>query len=183
MTPMAKAFCTEISNQVAYDSIQIHGGTGYMKDFNAERYYRDARITNIYEGTTQLQVVAAIGGVMQRTLDKSMDELSKLPYEGVLERMNHIIADMREKQKKAISFVAEKKDSSYYDLMARNLVEMEIIIYTGLLMLRDAAKNSKREMLVEKFIVDALPDFNAKYEKVMSADYSTIDKHRDIIDY
>jgi alkylation response protein AidB-like acyl-CoA dehydrogenase len=183
MTPMAKAFCTEIANQVAYDSIQIHGGTGYMKDFNAERYYRDARITNIYEGTTQLQVVAAIGGVIQRTLDKSMDELSKLPYDGILDRINHIIADMREKQKKAISFVAEKKDSSYYDLMARNLVEMEIIIYTGLLMLRDAAKDSKREMLAEKFVVDALPDFNAKYETVMSADYSTIDKHRDIIDY
>ena len=69
LTPMCKALSTEIANQVAYDCIQIHGGTGYMHDFDAERYYRDARITNIYEGTTQLQVVAAIGGIMQRVLD------------------------------------------------------------------------------------------------------------------
>ena len=64
LTPMSKALSTETANSVAYDTIQIHGGTGFMHDFNAERYYRDARITNIYEGTTQLQVVAAIGGVI-----------------------------------------------------------------------------------------------------------------------
>jgi alkylation response protein AidB-like acyl-CoA dehydrogenase len=65
MTPICKAWNTEIANQVSYDGIQIHGGTGYMKEFSAERFYRDARITNIYEGTTQLQVVAAIGGVVK----------------------------------------------------------------------------------------------------------------------
>jgi hypothetical protein len=64
-TPMVKGYNTEIANQVAYDAIQIHGGTGFMKDFNAERHYRDARITNIYEGTTQLQIVAAIGGIVK----------------------------------------------------------------------------------------------------------------------
>ncbi|MDD5599367.1 MAG: acyl-CoA dehydrogenase family protein, partial [Victivallaceae bacterium] len=62
LTPMCKAMATEVANQVTYDAIQIHGGTGFMKDFPVERFYRDARITNIYEGTTQLQVVAAIGG-------------------------------------------------------------------------------------------------------------------------
>ncbi|MBE6356231.1 MAG: acyl-CoA dehydrogenase, partial [Lentisphaerae bacterium] len=70
LTPMCKALATESANSIAYDGIQIHGGTGYMRDFNAERYYRDARITNIYEGTTQLQIVAAIGGVVQRDADK-----------------------------------------------------------------------------------------------------------------
>ncbi|MBP5586831.1 MAG: acyl-CoA dehydrogenase, partial [Lentisphaeria bacterium] len=64
LTPMSKALSTESANKICYDCIQIHGGTGYMHDFDAERLYRDARITNIYEGTTQLQVVAAIGGVM-----------------------------------------------------------------------------------------------------------------------
>ena len=67
-TPMAKAYCTEMANEVAYDSLQIHGGSGYMRDFAVERHSRDARITNIYEGTTQLQVVAAIGGVLGGTL-------------------------------------------------------------------------------------------------------------------
>ena len=59
-TPMGKGMTTEYANQNAYDAIQVHGGSGFMKDYACERIYRDARITNIYEGTTQLQVVAAI---------------------------------------------------------------------------------------------------------------------------
>ncbi len=183
LTPMAKAFCTEIANQVSYDCIQIHGGTGFMHDFNAERYYRDARITNIYEGTTQLQVVAAIGGVLQRTLDRSMDELSKLGCEGVLQRMKGILDGMRRKQNEAVKFVADKRDSNYHDIMARNLVENEIYLYTGYLMIRDAIKNTQREVLAEKFVVDALPEFEARYQKTMSNDFTTIDRHREIIDY
>ncbi len=183
LTPMAKALCTEISNEVAYDGIQIHGGTGYMKDFNAERYYRDARITNIYEGTTQLQVIAAIGGVMTRTLDKSIDGLLRLPYDGGLERMTHEVRDMLDKHRKAIAYVQEKKDSSYHELMARNLVEMETTIYVTLLIMRDALKDRSREILAEKFLLDAQPGFDARFAKVMSGDYSTIDRHREIIDY
>ena len=76
LTPMCKALATEISNQVCYDAIQIHGGTGYMHDFKVQRYYRDARITNIYEGTTQLQVVAAIGGIIQRDNNERIAEAS-----------------------------------------------------------------------------------------------------------
>jgi hypothetical protein len=183
LTPMAKAYCTEIANQVAYDGIQIHGGTGYMKDFNAERYYRDARITNIYEGTTQLQIIAAIGGVMLRVLDKSIAELLKLPFDGTLERMALEIRAMLEKHKKAIAFVQEKKDTSYHEIMARNLVEMETIIYVTLLMMRDALKDHSREILAEKFLLDNQAEFNAKFEKVISGDYTTIDRHRDIIEY
>jgi 3-(methylthio)propanoyl-CoA dehydrogenase len=62
-TPLVKGLASEYCNQNAYDAIQIHGGSGFMKDYPVERIYRDARITSIYEGTTQLQVVAAIRGV------------------------------------------------------------------------------------------------------------------------
>ena len=183
LTPMAKAFCTEIANQVSYDCIQIHGGTGFMRDFNAERFYRDARITNIYEGTTQLQVVAAIGGVVQRTLDSSMEQMEKVRCEGVLDRMNGHLKDMRRRLQETVKFVSEKRDSAYSDLVARDLVEMEIYLYTGRLMLRDALKNPEREPLTEKFIVDALPEFEARHRRAMSNDYTTIDNHRTIIDY
>ncbi len=183
LTPMAKAYCTEIANQVAYDCIQIHGGTGYMHDFNAERYYRDARITNIYEGTTQLQMIAAIGGVMLRTLDPSMEAIAKMPCEGVLQRMKGLLAGMKAKQQEATKFVSDKRDSGYHDLMAKNLVEMEIYLYTGYLMVRDSIKNSEREIMTEKFILDALSEFDARYQRVMSNDYTTIDNHRTIIDY
>jgi len=62
-TPLLKGMSSEYCNQLAYDALQIHGGSGFMKDYPIERIYRDARITTIYEGTTQLQVVAAIRGV------------------------------------------------------------------------------------------------------------------------
>jgi alkylation response protein AidB-like acyl-CoA dehydrogenase len=183
LTPMSKAYCTEIANEVAYDGIQIHGGTGFMHDFNAERFYRDARITNIYEGTTQLQVVAAIGGVMLRTLDPVVDDLAALPFEGVLDRMAKTLEPMRKKLQEAVKFVNEKKDTEYQALMARQLVSMETYIFIGYLMLRDALKDQEREALAEKFILNAIPEIESAYHLVMSADTTTIDKHSEIIGY
>ncbi len=183
LTPMCKALSTEIANQVAYDCIQIHGGTGYMHDFDAERYYRDARITNIYEGTTQLQVVAAIGGIMQRVLDPMITELLGMSCEGLDCRLLKMVGEMFEKQKEAVQFVADKKDSAYHDLRARNLVENETIVVVSLLMLRDAKKDPKRVPLAERYILDAVHDFDRNYQIVMSGDLSTIDRHRDVIDY
>ncbi len=183
LTPMCKALATEVANEVSYDCIQIHGGTGFMRDFNAERYYRDARITNIYEGTTQLQVVAAIGGVILRTIEGELEPLLGLPFEGKLLRLKGKIEEMLELQRKAVKFVSERKDSTYQDQMARRLVECETYIYVGSLMLRDAFNNDEREPLVERYINDAYIDAKAKYEAITSGDTSVIDNHRDIIDY
>ena len=183
LTPMCKALATEIANQVAYDCIQIHGGTGYMHDFDAERYYRDARITNIYEGTTQLQVVAAIGGVMQRVLDPIITEMLSMSCDGLDCRLLKMVGEMFEKQKAAVQFVADKKDSAYHDLRARNLVENETFVFVSLLMLRDAKKDPKRVPLAERYILDAVHDFERNYQVIMSGDLSTIDRHRDVIDY
>ncbi len=183
LTPMCKALSTEIANQIAYDCIQIHGGTGYMHDFDAERYYRDARITNIYEGTTQLQVVAAIGGIMQRVLDPMIEELLGMSCDGLDCRLLKMLDEMHKKQIEAVKYVADKKDSAYHDLRARNLVENETIVLVGLLMLRDAKKDPKRVPLAERYILDAAHDFERNYQIVMSGDLSTIDRHRDVIDY
>ncbi|NOY75854.1 MAG: acyl-CoA dehydrogenase [Kiritimatiellaeota bacterium] len=183
LTPMAKAYCTEIANEVAYDGVQIHGGTGFMHDFNAERFSRDARITNIYEGTTQLQIVAAIGGVMLRTLDTMMDDLSALSYEGLLARLNKRLGKMRELLRKGVKFVHEKRDGEYQALVARHLVTMETYIFVGHLMLKDALKDSEREPLAEQFVVNAVPEIETAYKIVVSGDMTTIDKHKDIIDY
>ena len=183
LTPMCKALATEIANQVAYDSIQIHGGTGYMHDFDVERYYRDARITNIYEGTTQLQVVAAIGGIMQRVLDPIISEMLGMSCEGFDPALLKKVGVMFAKQKEAVQFVADKKDSAYHDLRARNLVENETFVFVSLLMLRDAKKDAKRLPLAERYILDAAHDFERNYQVIMSGDLSTIEKHRDVSDY
>ena len=184
LTPMSKALSTESANQIAYDCIQIHGGTGFMHDFDAERYYRDARITNIYEGTTQLQVVAAIGGVMQRVLDNHINELfDRIKAEGLHARLKTLVRDMFEKQLAAVKFVAEKKDAEYQNLRARNLVENETFVLVSLLMLRDAQKDAKREALAERYILDAVHDFERNNQIILSNDLTTIDRHREVIDY
>ncbi len=183
LTPMSKALSTEVANSVSYDCIQIHGGTGFMRDFNAERFYRDARITNIYEGTTQLQVVAAIGGVIQRVIEPELEKLMKQPYTGKLLRLKNKLDEILEMQRKAVQYIVEKKDSEYHDQMARRMVEVETYIFVGFLMLKQALNCDEREALVERYINDAYIDAKAKIEAVTSGDMSVIDKHRDIIDY
>ena len=189
LTPMCKALCTEGANSIAYDTIQIHGGTGYMRDFNAERYYRDARITNIYEGTTQLQVVAAIGGVMQRDADQRIGELFAIELPSRLAALRDKLKAMHEKQLEAVKFVAEKrnadgdKDIAYHDLVARSLVEMETMILVGLLLLRDGAICEERAPIAERFILDAVSEFERRFMVVTSGDDLLIGNHRDIIDY
>lgn len=181
LTPLCKALCTEVANQVAYDGIQIHGGTGYMRDFAAERLYRDARITNIYEGTTQLQYVAAVGGVLNRVLDPIMDGLSHLPYEGCLRRLASRIDMAREHLKQAVHLVESRKDSDYHDLMAGRLCRMETTVFTGYLMLRDALRDRRREPAVEQFIQFAIPELEQDYHTIASGDVSLIDNHVDIL--
>ena len=186
LTPMSKALSTESANKIAYDCIQIHGGTGYMHDFDAERLYRDARITNIYEGTTQLQVVAAIGGVMGRTLDGRIAEMmAGIPDEGLAGELKKIIADMLEKQRAAIDFVAGMKATApdYRNLRARALVENETFIFVGMLLLRDAQKDASREAIAERYIRDAKFDFLRNYELIMSGDCTTIARHEEVIAY
>lgn len=183
LTPMSKAYATEIANKIAYESIQIHGGTGYMKDFNAERFYRDARITNIYEGTTQLQHVAAIGGIVQRVLDPIMDKYAKLSFHGKLKRLSGMLDEMRKKQQQAVQYVSDKKDTTYYDLVTKYLVDMETYTFVGYLMLRDALKAQERENFAERFILDSVHEFNKCLSVVMSGDITIIDNHRELLDY
>lgn len=181
LTPLAKAFCTELANEVAYRAIQVHGGTGFMRDFPAERFYRDARITNIYEGTTQLQYVAGIGGVVQRVLDPLMDEIIALPFEGKLRRLLNSVLEARDRLREAVEFVEARNDSDYFDLMAGRLCRMETIIYVSLLLLRDARIDRAREGVAECFIRDGLAQFEGEAHTVMSGDFAVIDNHEDIL--
>ena len=153
-TPLAKACCTEMANKVAYDSLQVHGGSGYMRDFAVERHARDARITNIYEGTTQLQVVAAIGGVLGGTLAVRIDEYDEEDFSAtpeLLARVRHARARLAE----ATVRVRELDDVPFRDFHARRLVEMAIDVVGGYLMLR-AAQDDARRLLAAQYFVDGM---------------------------
>ncbi len=181
LTPLSKAFSTEMANQVATLGIQVHGGTGFMRDFNAERYYRDVRITNIYEGTTQLQHVAAIGGIIQRVLDPVINQLSELPYEGKLRRLASRVDVGHDKLLQAVRFVEEHNESEYFELMAGRLCEMETIVFVSFLLLRDALAQRDREMFAERYILDMLPVLDMHHAYITSGDFSMIDRHEDLL--
>jgi len=153
-TPMAKACCTEMANTVAYESLQIHGGSGYMRDFAVERHSRDARITNIYEGTTQLQVVAAIGGVLGGTLAAQLDEYDAEDF-GATPELLARVRSARTRHAEAVARVRELDDVRFRDFHARRLVEMAIDVICGYLMLR-AAQSDARKLLAAQYFVDAM---------------------------
>lgn len=141
LTPLAKGMGSEYCNQNAYDCIQIHGGSGFMKDYACERLYRDARITSIYEGTTQLQVVAAIRHVTTGTYLNLIKEYDAEEVKPELMAIKTRLQAMTERYTQAVESVTAVNDSAYGDLMARRLVEMAGVITMSYLLLLDANRN------------------------------------------
>ncbi len=181
-TPIVKAYATEIANQVAYDGIQIHGGTGFMKEFDAERHYRDARITNIYEGTTQLQVVASIGGVVNGTAMARIREYEETFDFSHVSELHKIIQQMSTLLEKAIGHIKEKGDSEFQEYHARRLVEMTINVIIGYLMLRDASFSYRKIEVAKLFLDYAAPETRMKYEMIIEDTASLLQNHDLILD-
>ena len=151
-TPLVKLFSSEYANQLAYDAIQIHGGSGFMKDYACERVYRDSRITSIYEGTTQLQVVAAIRHVTTGTYLNMIRDYEAQPVADSLKPLHDILVDLTAKYEKAVNSVVELKDAAYTDFMARRMVEMAGNIIMSYLLLQDATRNEAFNHSAEVYV-------------------------------
>ncbi|MEI6694649.1 MAG: acyl-CoA dehydrogenase family protein [Bacteroidota bacterium] len=151
-TPLLKLFSSEYCNQIAYDSLQVHGGTGFMKDFPIERIYRDARITTIYEGTSQLQVVAAIRGVSNGMYLKILRENEQVAIKPEFGYLQHSLVKMTDQFAKTIEKVNAAESTELYDFHARRLVEMAGNIIIGYLLLFDANRNDRFKKSAEIFI-------------------------------
>ena len=141
LTPLAKGMGSEYCNQNAYDCIQIHGGSGFMKDYACERLYRDARITSIYEGTTQLQVVAAIRYVTTGAYLNLIKEYEAIEVKPELEGIKTRLVELAKIYADAVEKVTAIKEPAYVDFMARRMVEMAADIIMGHLLLQDAQRN------------------------------------------
>ena len=141
-TPLAKMFASEYANEVAYDSIQIHGGSGYMKDYACERLYRDARIMNIYEGTTQLQVVAAINHVTKGTYLEQIMRYEENARTEATEAMGAQLVELRKVYEQVVERVEtiDKEAAGYKEFHSRRLVEIAGYIIMSHIMLRQAAE-------------------------------------------
>ncbi|MFP3089644.1 acyl-CoA dehydrogenase family protein [Treponema sp. TIM-1] len=155
-TPMVKAYATEMANKVAYDAIQIHGGTGYMREFNAERHYRDARITNIYEGTTQLQIVAAIGPVTSGIAQGILDEYDRADYSYAPDLLEKIRAARKLFDETLDYAKAYRGHEQFLTYHSHRLVEMATDLILAYLLLRDGA-HSGRKLKVASIFIAKLP--------------------------
>ena len=139
-TPLAKGMNSEYANQNAYDAIQIHGGSGFIMEYKSQRLYRDARIFSIYEGTTQLQVVAAIRYITNGTYLSIMKEMMERPICECAQPMRERIAKLITMYEDAINYVKEQNDQALQDFLARRLYEMTADIIMSILLLEDATR-------------------------------------------
>ena len=139
-TPLAKGMNSEYANQNAYDAIQIHGGSGFIMEYKSQRLYRDARIFSIYEGTTQLQVVAAIRYITNGTYLSIMKEMMERPICDCAAPMRERIGKLIALYEDALNYVKEQNDQALQDFLARRLYEMTADIIMSLLLLEDATR-------------------------------------------
>jgi 3-(methylthio)propanoyl-CoA dehydrogenase len=201
LTPMSKYYCSEMSNRVAYDSIQVLGGSGYMRDYACERHARDARITTIYEGTSQLQIVAAVRGVCSGSAEKFITELAGQSYDDQLKDLLEKLAKGTEQLKEAVVFV-KGQGNEYMDLYGRALVDIAIDLINGYLFCGQAgtkvdmqvaaedgsADNHKtipvkqrKAMIARRYITKNAPKITALSELIRSGDKSTFSDYATII--
>jgi hypothetical protein len=139
LTPMSKYYASEMSNRVAYDAIQVLGGSGYMSDYPVERHLRDSRITTIYEGTSQLQVVAAVRGVCGGAFEKLLAAYEEREYtDTVLNGLKHTLSESKDLVLSGVKYVKER-GGQYMDLVGRKLVDSAVAVIIGHLFLQQAA--------------------------------------------
>jgi len=176
-TPLIKLTASEACNSIAYDSLQIHGGTGFMKDFPIERLYRDARITSIYEGTTQLQAVAAIKGV---TTGIFLDQIRKYDLEILDENKSF------KKELQAMTAIYEEislkviamESSEQLDFHSRRLVEMAGNIIMGYLLVINSQRDQNFHRSAKLFINLARSENREKYDYINNFEVEDLELYK-----
>jgi len=180
LTPITKYVCSESANKICYDALQIHGGTGYMHEFNIERLSRDARITNIYEGTSQLQIVAAAGSVINNIFTEYFDKWEKKEYKGSLIQLLNVLKEVREIFNDCLKYVKDKKDANFQDVASKDLVDLYSYIYIGYLLLNEANEEQRKIFTARRYILNSLAKARQNAEAIKNELYSDI-LHADTI--
>lgn len=169
LTPIAKYYTTEWSNRITYDAIQIHGGNGFMREYPVERLYRDARITNIYEGTSQIQIIWGITRLVRGDLDEMLQKLADRPVSDpelapLAAQARAALATLKE----VITFL-QGQSTDYREWVAKHAVDIAIDVYVSLSLLAQAEKWDHKRMVVKKFVADMMPRVAMNRAYVMEA--------------
>jgi alkylation response protein AidB-like acyl-CoA dehydrogenase len=181
LTPLLKLFSSEYANELAYDSLQIHGGSGFMKDYPIERIYRDARITTIYEGTSQLQVVAAIRGITTGFALNKIREYEALQYRPEHEYIKNQLVELTNEYAEAVEKVVSAANHEYIDFQARRLVEMAGHIILTYLLLIDAQRNNDYILSTEVFLKYAVSENSLRHSYIMNFDIKDLGLYKNIM--
>ena len=181
LTPLCKYHAAEMAMKVASDAIQVLGGSGYMKDYPVERHYRDARITTIYEGTSQLQIVGAIGGILSGLADKYIEELAQEKPASGFEPVAEKLAQIRQFLTKSIEYLKARKDNEYKDLCARKLVDMATDVIIGHLFLRHAPHDERKAAMAHRWAAQALARTKASAELITGDERTTLSRYDVIV--
>jgi hypothetical protein len=165
---------------VCNQALQIHGGVGYMREFNVERHYRDIRVTNIYEGTSQLQIVAATGKLLGHALDALMCEWAALDYGEELADLKECLIEETEQFKCATDTLKEQ-ERDVIDYYASDLADMAVYLVNFWLMLRDGLISGRKRELVRMYINEHLSQVEGSRQKIMNSGKTTLPMRSSII--
>jgi len=173
LTPLTKYYASEMANRVCDQALQIHGGVGYMREFNVERHFRDVRITNIYEGTSQLQIVAALGKLLGFALDDQLAGWAALDYGPDLGQIKDHLIEATELFKKAAAVLKEKQ-SEMIDYFASDLIDMAAYIVNSWLLMQDARNSERKLHLVRFYTSEFLPKVHSAGNMILAVDESPL---------
>jgi hypothetical protein len=168
LTPLTKYYASEMGNRVCFKAMQIHGGVGYMREFNVERHFRDVRVTNIYEGTSQLQIVAATGKLLGHALDGLFDQWAGMDYGEALSDLKDRLID-ETTQFKASTDLLKNKDRDVIDYYASDLADMAVYLVNFWLMLQDGCLAERKRDLARLYLDEHLPQVQVARQAIANA--------------
>ena len=180
LTPLAKYFATEMGNRVCYQAMQVHGGAGYMKEFDVERRFRDIRVTNIYEGTSQLQIVAATGPLMAHALDGWLEEQAALDYGKELKGLRDKVEETTALLNRSIDHLKEQ-DRAVIDYYAADLADVAVGVINSWLVLKDARDSERKRDLARVFVADVLPRIRGRVAALQAADLAPMEAKESLL--
>ena len=180
-TPLIKRFAADMGNQVCYDAIQVHGGVGFTKEFDVERHYRDVRITSIYEGTSQLQVLGAVGGVVGGVVFERLNDYENDNDFSEVNDLFQSAQSLRTRLEAAVSHIKERGDAEFQEYHSERLVDMATDTLIAYLFCIDALKSDRKKKVAQLFIAAAQIRVKSRQEFILTDDVSMMEFHADVI--
>jgi alkylation response protein AidB-like acyl-CoA dehydrogenase len=181
LTPIVKYYATEMGNRVCFQAVQIHGGVGYMREFKVERLMRDQRVTNIYEGTSQLQVVAATGKLLGHALDPLLNGWMDLAVKSELGEERAALEEATQLFQKAVDHL-KGQDRAVIDFYASDLVDMAAWTVCSWLLLRDAGLHPHKADLYRAYLADVLPKIRVAGDLVLKSSTTVLDVKKSLLE-